>query len=368
LLSAHGIVYGISKFANGFVADRVNARWYMVIGLVLSAAMNICFGFSSAVVTLGVFWVLNGWFQGMGFPPCARLMTHWFSPKELATKMSIWNTSHSFGAGAVAVLAGYLAAYGWRYCFWVPAGLALIAAVGMAIGLRDTPTSVGLPELPDTHVAAADGTESPDFKRFVWKQVLSNRGIWIFALANFFVYILRYSILDWGPTLLKETKGVELKESGWLIGAFEISGVMGMLLSGWITDKVFGGRGARTCVFCMLMASVSALAFCYAPSSPLVNAVLLGCAGFFIYGPQALVGICAANLATKRAAATAVGFTGLFGYLSTTVSGAGLGAFVDKFGWHSGFLAIIAFGLIGMVLFALGWNLKPHGYATASTH
>lgn len=364
-LTLHGVIYGVSKFVNGFVADRVNARWYMFVGLVLSAAMNICFGFSSAAITLGVFWVLNGWFQGMGFPPCARLMTHWFSPKELATKMSIWNTSHSFGAGAVAILAGYLAAkYGWRYCFWVPGGLAIVAAVVMAIRLRDTPQSVGLPELPDTHVAGSPTEDSSDFKRFIWRQVLTNRGIWIFALANFFVYVLRYSILDWGPTLLKEAKGVQLQESGWLIAAFEISGVAGMLLSGWITDKVFGGRGARTCVFCMFMASLSALAFCYAPSSPLVNAVLLGCAGFFIYGPQALVGICAANLATKRAAATAVGFTGVFGYLSTTLSGWGLGKLVDVFGWHAGFLAIIAFGLVGTVLFALGWNLKPHGYAT----
>jgi sugar phosphate permease len=80
------------------------------------------------------------------------------------------------------------------------------------------------------------------------------------------------------------------------------------------------------------------------------------------------VGICAANLATKRAAATAVGFTGLFGYLSTTVSGWGLGKFVDGFGWHAGFLAIIGFGVIGTALFALGWNLKPHGYAPSSTH
>jgi phosphoglycerate transporter family protein len=364
-LTLHGVVYGVSKFVNGFVADRVNARWYMVTGLVLSAAMNLCFGFSSAVVTLGVFWVLNGWFQGMGFPPCARLMTHWFSPKELATKMSIWNTSHSFGAGAVAILAGYLAAYGWRYIFWIPGALAILAALVMAVRLRDTPGSVGLPELPDTHVAAAGDA---DFKRFVWRQVLTNPGIWVFAIANFFVYVVRYSFLDWGPTLLKEAKGVELHESGWLIAAFEASGVAGMLLSGWITDKVFRGRGARTCVFCMFMASLSALAFWYAPSSTLVNAVLLGCAGFFIYGPQALVGISAANLATKRAAATAVGFTGVFGYLSTTVSGWGLGKFVDAFGWSAGFLAIIAFGLVGTALFALGWNLKPHGYAETPSH
>jgi OPA family glycerol-3-phosphate transporter-like MFS transporter/OPA family sugar phosphate sensor protein UhpC-like MFS transporter len=301
----------------------------------------------------------------MGFPPCARLMTHWFSPKELATKMSIWNTSHSIGAGVVAILAGYLASYGWRYCFWIPALLAAAAAVGLAVTLRDTPESIGLPELPDTHIAES-ADEGKGFNSFIWRQVLFNPGIWIFALANFFVYVLRYSILDWGPMLLHDAKGVQLQESGWLMAAFEGSGIAGMLLSGWITDKFFGGRGARTCVFCMIGAALSVFAFWKAPSSTLVNLLLLGCAGFFIYGPQALVGICAANLGTKRAAATAGGFTGVFGYASTTLSGWGLGALVDKYNWDVGFMVIIACGFIGTVLFLIGWNIKPHGYATAS--
>ena len=84
-LTLHGLLYGVSKFANGFLGDRTNARAFMAVGLLLSAIVNICFGFSSAVLTLGLWWMLNGWVQGMGFPPCARLMAHWFPPKELAT-------------------------------------------------------------------------------------------------------------------------------------------------------------------------------------------------------------------------------------------------------------------------------------------
>lgn len=103
-LTLHGLLYGVSKFANGFIGDRVNARYFMVTGLVLSAVCNILFGFSSAVLVFGVVWMLNGWFQGMGFPPCARLLTHWIPPTQLATKMSIWNTSHSIGAGLVGGL------------------------------------------------------------------------------------------------------------------------------------------------------------------------------------------------------------------------------------------------------------------------
>ena len=121
--------------------------------MVLSALTNILFGMSTAVAAFGLFWMLNGWFQAMGFPPCARLMTHWFSPKELATKMSIWNSSHSIGAGLVVVLCGYLVGWDWRLCFFVPAAIALAGAVLLGFLLRDTPESLGLPEV--------EGTASP---------------------------------------------------------------------------------------------------------------------------------------------------------------------------------------------------------------
>jgi len=51
-LSLHGVLYGVSKFANGFFADRCNARAFMVVGLAASAVMNVCFGLSSAIATL----------------------------------------------------------------------------------------------------------------------------------------------------------------------------------------------------------------------------------------------------------------------------------------------------------------------------
>jgi hypothetical protein len=66
-LTLHGLLYGVSKFANGFLGDRANARAFMAFGLAASALMNVFFGFNSAVVTLGLIWMANGWFQGMVF-------------------------------------------------------------------------------------------------------------------------------------------------------------------------------------------------------------------------------------------------------------------------------------------------------------
>jgi phosphoglycerate transporter family protein len=361
-LTLHGLLYGVSKFANGFLGDRTNARTFMAAGLLLSAVVNLFFGFSSAVFTLGFLWMLNGWVQGMGFPPCARLMAHWFSPRELATNFSIWNTSHSIGAGLVVVLCGYLATYSWRLCFFVPAGLAILCVLFLLVSLRDTPPSLGLPEVECTE----QGANPEGFSTALLKQVFGNRYIWLLGLASFCVYTVRYAVLDWGPTFLTEMKHIKLIHAGWMVAAFEGSGVAGMLVSGWLTDRVFGGRGARLCVMSMALAGLFVLLFWKLPIHSLWLSTLPLClAGFFLYGPQALVGVIVVNLATKRLAATAIGFTGIFSYASTLVSGWGLGALVQHYGWNTAWAGLTAMAAMGTLLFALVWPAKAHGYATA---
>lgn len=366
-LTLHGLLYGVARFANGFLADRANARTFMAVGLAASALMNVFFGFGSAVATLGVVWMLNGWVQGMGFPPVSHLMTHWFPPKQLATKQSIWNTSHSIGAGSVVLLCGYLVTLHWRLCFFVPAAIALAGSVFLWRMLPDTPPSVGLPEVEGTeHIA---GRAEPRGGRWALlvENVFRNKFIWLMALANFFVYTIRYAVFDWGPTLLSESKHVTLVHASWMMTAFEISGVVGMLLGGWLTDRVFAGRGARACLLYMALATLAVFLFWkLPPNSNALSTLTLCAAGFFIYGPQALIGIIVANLATKRAAATAAGFTGIFGYASTLLSGWGLGLLVDKRGWDVGLIALVALGIVGTLLFAAAWRAKPHGYAQSS--
>ena len=367
-LTLHGLIYGLSKFINGFIGDRVNARYFMVTGLVLSAICNVVFGFSSAVLVFGIVWMLNGWFQGMGFPPCARMLTHWVPPRELATKMSVWNTSHSIGAGLVVIVCGYVVSLGWRWCFFVPSIIALLGAVGVWFTMRDTPQSLGLPALvPEglTKEEAEHEDTSAEFKAFVRKQVFLNPYIWVIAVANFFVYVIRYVVLDWGPTLLSEWKGVSIEHAGWMVAAFEISGIIGMLAAGWATDRFFGGRSPRVCVFCMGFATLFIFLFWLLDTPPMwLASLLLMAAGFFIYGPQALVGIAAANMATKRAAATAGGFTGLFGYASTLVSGWGLGYLATNYGWSLAISVLIGLGITGTLVFMLAWNAKADGYGT----
>lgn len=428
-LTLNGIIYGLSRFVNGILADRMNARWYMAIGLALCALANFAFGFGEDISTwitgeqtgdrftntmilfMGIMWMVNGLLQGSGFPPCARLLTHWIPPTELATKMSLWNTSHSIGAGLVVILCGYVMGHlgqnlsanpeavariaanlgiaesdpkgmatvmnfaahfgAWRWCFWIPSAIAFAGAIGLVFSLRDTPSSVGLPELEGTEVSSAPTTGSSDckgseYKAFLMKHVFRNPLIWTLGVANFFVYVVRFSVLDWGPSLLSQSKGVSMAHAGWLVAMFEIAGILGMLFAGWVTDRWLKGRAHRTCVFCMAGAALFVLLFWQLPADApiwLLFATLCA-AGFCIYGPQALIGIAAANQATKKAAATANGLTGLFGYASTLVSGVGLGFVAQHYGWNWAYVGILGMALVGMGVFLLMWGARADGYST----
>ena len=368
IMTVHGVVYGCSRFVNGFWADRLNGRIFMTVGLALSAAMNFFFGCTSWTLLFAAFWVINGFTQGMGFPPCAKMLTHWIHPKELATKMSVWNTSHSFGAVMALGLCSLLLGLGfnWRWCFWVPAVLAGIAAVFTFFCVHDSPTEAGVEELD----IRAEGAKMQDGERHEVTQaerrrlVFGNKVIWLVAMANFFVYIVRFGFLDWGPTFLKQFKGIPVAKGGLMIIAFELAAVVGTIFAGWITDKAFKGRGQRTCVFCMLFAALFSFGFwCLPNGAPIWQATLLLMgAGFCIYGPQALIGIVASNQATKEASAMANGFTGIMGYASTTVSGIGIALIKEHFGWGVTLGAIAGFALVGMVLFLFAWNSSANGY------
>jgi sugar phosphate permease len=362
-LTLHGLLYGVSKFANGFLGDRANARAFMAFGLGASALMNVLFGFNSAVVTLGLIWMANGWFQGMGFPPCARLLANWFSPKQLASRMSIWNTSHQIGGGLVAVLCGYLVLINWRLAFFVPAAIAFAAVIFVWFTVPDTPPSVGLPEVKGTELHSGKHESSAAFRQFVIRQVFLNKYIWIVSIANFFVYTIRYAVFNWGPTILLDVKHVTITHAGFMLAAFEMSGALGAISGGWITDRYMGGRAARVCVIYMALAGFALLAFWKLPlQSELMMTGLLGAAGFFIYGPQCMLAVAAANLATKRAAATAIGLTSIFGYASTVLSGWGLGALAQRFGWNIAFEGLIIVAAMGTLLFAMAWKAKADGY------
>ncbi|MEB3702627.1 MFS transporter [Candidatus Bealeia paramacronuclearis] len=357
------IVYGIGKFVNGFLSDRSNARIFMPAGLLLSAVVCLCMGFMDTLWAIGFLWMFNGWFQSMGWPPAARLVTHWFSPTELGMKWALCSSSHQIGGAIISVFAGYLIVhYGWRSAFYIPALLAIGVAFFLYNRLRDRPQDLGLPPVEEykgdvRHVS--DEYEERVTLKDVIHQVLGNKLVWYMGFANLCLYIPRMGIFVWAPTFLKEIKGTGLLEAGWQVGGFEIAGLAGGLMAGWLSDRFFGGRRGPVGVFFLIgLAASIGLLWAIPAGYPLLDLVALMLAGYLVYGPQILAGVASADFASKKAVGVANGFIGTLAYLGSGIAGVGIGYVVESYGWAGGFTLFIASSLIGAFFFLLVWNRR----------
>ncbi|MBR5807688.1 MAG: MFS transporter [Alistipes sp.] len=291
------------------------------------------------------------------------------SSSEIATQCNI-DKAQAKATLAIVTRTEHTGA--WMWSFWIPGLIALVGAVGLFALLRDTPKSVGLPELEMTKTALDNEKDDAAARRaYVQKMVYKNPIIWVLAFANFFVYVVRFSVLDWGPKFLTEACNMSFEKAAAAVFAFEIMAILGTLVAGWATDRFFAGRAHRTCLWCMVGAGAAMGGFYMfylhpgmVPDWALIG--ILAMAGFFVYGPQALIGIAASNQATKKAAATANGLVGIFGYLSTAVSGVGVGWLADKYGWNYVFIGVLIMAVVGVAVFSTIWGARRDGYEKAN--
>ncbi|HBR5440780.1 TPA: MFS transporter [Klebsiella pneumoniae] len=243
---------------------------------------------------------------------------------------------------------------------FLPAFGAILLAIFAFAMMRDTPQSCGLPPIeeykndyPDDYSEKHE--EELTAKQIFMQYILPNKLLWYIAIANVFVYLLRYGILDWSPTYLKEVKHFALDKSSWAYFLYEYAGIPGTLLCGWMSDKVFKGNRGATGVFFMTLVTIATVVYWLnPPGNPGVDMACMIIIGFLIYGPVMLIGLHALELAPKKAAGTAAGFTGLFGYLGGSVAASAIvGYTVDFFGWDGGFMVMIGGSVLAVILLVI---------------
>lgn len=365
LASVLAITYGISKFASGIIGDRTNPRYMMAFGLILTGICNICFGLSSSLLFFAIFWGLNGWFQGFGWPPCARFLTQWYSHSERGSWWSTWNVSHNVGGFLIPWIAGVALQYfGWRYAMYIPGILCILVGFFLINRLRDTPQSLGLPPIEkyrnDYEDKVVSGGEDKEVsaKTLLMDYVLKNPYIWLLAIAYFFVYIVRTGINDWTALFLVESKGYSSIGANGCVSLFEVGGFFGSLVAGWSSDRLFHAkRGPINVLFALgMLLSIGAFWF-IPPGYMLLDSAVMFCIGFSIFGPQMMIGLAAAELSHKKAAATSTGFAGFFAYIGAACAGYPLGTITQSLGWEGFFWALIVCCVISILLLVPMWSV-----------
>lgn len=369
--SALFFAYAFGKFTNGFLADRSNIKRFMAFGLFFSAIINLALGFTSSFIVFTILWTFNGWFQSMGAPPAIISITRWFSKKERGTYYGFFSASHNIGeATTFIVTALFVTSFGWQWGFWGAGFIGLIGVMLIISFLHESPQSKGLPSVAEFKGESYNNSTSDKTIKTLQFEVLKNPFIWILAIASAFMYVSRYAINSWGILFLESQKEYSTLKASSIISISSISGIIGNIISGFISDKFFKGKRNIPALIFGILNAISLALFLFYPKGNLwmdmFSMALFGLAtGVLICF---LGGLMAVDIASKKAAGSALGIVGIASYIGAAlqdiISGSLLeGSKVTINGvTHYNFTEVsylwVGAAIISFLLALIIWNVK----------
>ncbi|XP_060672941.1 putative glycerol-3-phosphate transporter 5 isoform X2 [Ziziphus jujuba] len=339
-------VYSIGMYFCGHVGDRVHLRYFLVFGMIGSGIFTIMFGLGYwlGVHVLGFFLavqVVCGLFQSVGWPCVVAIVGNWSGKEKRGLIMGLWNSHTSVGNIVGSVLASGVLEFGWGFSFVLPGVLMIVVGIVVFMLLVVSPDDLGF-ESPGKEIemyAEVDSVRSSEEKMESEKAGLLETGDSDSLAAIGFFEAWR----------LPAVAGVHLshKTAGILSTIFDMGGVLGGILAGFISD-VIEARAVTSIVFLLL--SIPALLFyrVYGSISMFANISLMFLSGLLVNGPYSLI---TTAVATDLGTQTMVGgnsraLATVSAIIDGTCSvGAALGpllaGYISTRGWNSVFLMLI---------------------------
>ena len=327
--SALLFVYAVGKFLNGFIADYCNIRRFMFTGLAVSAAINLLMGILGIVngytaiplsvifILFAVMWGLNGWMQSMGSPPGVISLSRWFPQSRRGTFYSIFSASPYLGEFISFILTGLIVgAFGWQWGFVVAAAAGGAGALLILLTVSDTPESQGLPsiqQLSGEDVKPIDKMPTRELQKMIFK----HPGIWVIALSSAFIYITKYAIAGWGVLFLQKERAFSLEQATQIIAFSAVFGVLGTVLAGWLSDRVFRSDRIRPAVLSGAVSFVALALFLFAGGGYVMNVLYVSVFSLSIGVLYCIVaGLMAVDIVPRKATGAALGIVGISSYVA----------------------------------------------------
>lgn len=327
--SALLFVYAVGKFMNGFIADYCNIRRFMATGLLVSSVVNLLLGVLGIIngsvalpsmvvfVLFAIFWGLNGWAQSMGSPPGVISLSRWFPQSKRGTFYSIFSASPYIGEFLSFILTGLVVgAIGWQWGFVVASVAGFAGSLLILFSVTDTPESSGLPsiqELSSEEVKPVDKMPTKDLQKMIFR----HPGIWVIAFSSAFIYITKYAIAGWGVLFLQKARDFTLEQATQIIAFSAIFGVLGTVMAGWLSDRVFSSDRVRPAILSGIIATVSLALFLFAGGGYGLNILYVSVFSLAVGVLYCIVaGLMAVDIVPRKATGAALGIVGISSYVA----------------------------------------------------
>jgi OPA family sugar phosphate sensor protein UhpC-like MFS transporter len=323
--AAYLIGYACGQFLASGLGTRLGARTNLLLGMGISIVIALALSITGSPWIFGGLMAILGVAQATGWSGNVGTMANWFHKHERGKVMGWWSTNFTVGSIVTGfVFALVLGDVGpaqqpWQRCFWVGAAILTIVWIQFYYLQRNRPEDVGLPGIDDpaTEIDESKLIEPEDtsFTREQWINILLVGGFYFCAK------LIRYAVWSWASYFLQTKFHKSGEDANIYSIAFEICGVPGIILTGWLSDRYFNSKRAGVALMMMLgMCIVTVLLLAWGDTSATVFTVLLGGVGFFLLGPDALLsGAGAMDVGSRKVAVRATGIICGFGALGPIV-------------------------------------------------
>lgn len=377
--SALLLVYAVGKFMNGFIADYCNVRRFMATGLLISTLVNLFMGVFGLLqgpaglpsvlifVSFAVLWGVNGWAQSMGSPPGVISLSRWFPQSKRGTYYSMFSSSPYIGEFLSFIITGFVVgALGWEYGFLVASMAGLVGSLIILLLVCDTPESKGLPPvqtLSGEQVTKQDKMPTKELQ----KMIVRHPGIWVIALSSAFIYITKYAIAGWGVLFLQKARGFSLEDATQVIAFSAAFGVLGTVLAGWLSDKVFRSDRVKPALLSGVLSLASLGLFLFVGGGFVLNIFYVSLFSLSVGVLYCIVaGLMAVDIVPRKATGAALGVVGISSYVAAGLQDITSGYLIQGFMTEVAGADVYDFGpvswfwmtaaLISFVLPVLNWK------------
>ena len=323
IYAAYLIAYALGQFLASRMGPRLGPRRNVLLGMGVSIIVTVLMGVTLTPWVMAGLIAVNGLAQATGWSGNVGTMANWFHKHERGKVMGAWSTNFTVGAITAGLVMGLVLGDGaaavqpWQLCFFTGAIVLGVVWIQFYVLQRDRPEAVGLAPIDDPETVV-DEARVPDEPRMSRDAKIN---LALVAGFYFFSKLVRYAIWSWAAYFLSEQYKLSGKAANIYSIAFDICGIPGVFLTGWISDKYFKSRRAGVALIMMIgMVAATALLVLFGGSSVTAFVILLGAVGFFLYGPDALLsGAGAMDIGSRRAATFAAAVISGFGSMGPIV-------------------------------------------------
>ena len=377
ILAWWSVAYGVGQLVNGLFCDRIGGRTSMVIGAAGTIVVNLIYGFASFAGTFSTFalvWLMNGYFQSFGSPGMIKINAAWFNRSERGTFSGIFGFMIQLGQVGInnlapLILAGFaigawtLPPNQWRWLFIIPPIITAIMAILVALVPRETPEAAGYPGCvkDDSDTSAGDQANVRVSLKECFVTIFRHPLVWFYAAAYACTGAVRHSSDQLSVLYFTQYLHLDLSTKPmaviWTMNIVPLVAVAGSLISGIVSDKLFGGHRSPVAMglyfLLSLVLGLAAVVMWSGMVGPTKTGVFIGClflifVSFSVNATHSIIGAAAPmDIGGRRMAGFASGVIDSFQYFGAAIALPVTGYLLDKYGWGAWYPVMVLFGLIG---------------------